>query len=154
MKLDVNSVSESRVFQSSSVHVHMKTGWCLQCLTNHKHGETLQRSLLYHGGADKSNTVPAAKSHKGILAENCRLSLWAYTVQFDENLCLWYWMSSGTSKRLHLSLKTPPLMIHAPTSTASCKNGRAVFQKIWLVRRRCFCTCWSLNQNKTFYLAG
>ena len=50
-KLDINSVNQPRVFQSGSLRTHIK-GRCLQRLTNHKHGETLQSRLLYHGGAD------------------------------------------------------------------------------------------------------
>ena len=43
----INSVIEPRVFQSGSLRAHIK-GRCLQRLTNRKHGETLQSSLLYH----------------------------------------------------------------------------------------------------------
>ena len=86
-KLVINLVIEPRVFQSGSLRAHIK-GRCLQCLTNHKHGETLQSSLLYHGGADKySSTIwriqthhPVQKQHcccsksqEAMLAENCRL---------------------------------------------------------------------------------
>ena len=78
-KLVINSVIEPRVFQSGSLHAHIR-GRCLQRLTNRKR-ETLQSILLYHSSKIWRNQThhPGQKQHcccsksqEGMRAEKCR----------------------------------------------------------------------------------